>query len=124
MVKLVGLAATLKAMDMVNKAALEINKAKSKKVAQRIKETQQELAPKKEHTLEGSISIDEKQYRESCWYRIGPADDLDPTSKGIPYSVLQEFGITQMAAQPYVRPSADAHHGELEKEYKDGFSKL
>ena len=68
-----------------------------------------------------SESVDHEVEKESSniyMVKVGPSDNLRQSKQGKPYSIFNEYGTSNMAAQPFLRPACDAHEGELKKELK------
>lgn len=62
--------------------------------------------------MAGSIDTEViKDTKDLYLLAVGPSDDLESGIPDMPYSVLQEFGTAHNAAQPFVRPAAEANKG-------------
>jgi HK97 gp10 family phage protein len=108
-----GLAGCLKGLtgvgDDISDRAREAVEKKAKDVAGDMRS----FAPIDEGTLEANIDTEIIKKTDTVYLiAVGPKDrplEAESGVKGKPYSIFQEFGTGKMAAQPFVRPAAEAN---------------
>ena len=124
MLELLGVKATLKAIDTITTGVAMVGKKKIVDgVAQKVEQLEKQHCPKDDHVLEGSIGIEEQKNNLAEYLVfVGVRDGMLPkTKQGKHYGIFQEYGLSQMGAHPFVRPAGDACIGMLERAAKSLF---
>ena len=118
--KWMGLGSTMAKLDVISKGSF----GKVKKAVDNVAQAIEQDARSNAAVLTGELleSVDHEVEKESSniyMVKVGPSDSLRQSKQGKPYSIFNEYGTSNMAAQPFLRPACDAHEGELKKELKD-----
>lgn len=124
MLDLIGVKATLMAIDKITTGVAMVGKKKIVDgVADRVEQLEKQYCPKDKHNLEGAIGQEEAVNNATTHIvRVGVRDGMLPRTKGGKhYGIFQEYGLSQMDAHPFIRPAGDACIGMLERAAKSLF---
>lgn len=95
-----------KLIDELEDKAAEI----IKRIAIKVQQQAQELAPLKTGALKNSLLAEEKDGKLSWWVH-----------DGVEYGIYQELGTSRFAAHPFLTPAVESLREEFEESFKEIF---